>query len=184
MDNNLLILLAVVAVVSVVAGLFLFNRRRSEHLQSRFGPEYEREVEERGSRRKAEADLIEREKRVQKLSIRPLSPADRDNFSQRWSEVQALFVDDPQRSVDYADVLLGEVMGARGYPVSDFDQKAGDISVDHPDVVQNYRDGHEIVVRHRAGKAGTEDLRQAMIHYRALFEELVNEQQPVDVDAH
>jgi hypothetical protein len=182
MDSNLLIILAVVAAVLVV-GLFLYGRRRSEHLRSRFGPEYEREMEEKG-RRKAEAELAEREKRVSKLTIRPLNPADQDHFLKQWIEVQARFVDDPPRAVAMADGLLGEVMKARGYPVSDFDQRAGDISVDHPNVVDHYRAGHDIAVRHRRGEAGTEDLRQAMIHYRALFEELVTERQMADSDIH
>ena len=174
MDNNLLILLAIVAIV-IVGGLMIYNRRRSDHLRERFGSEYERQVEEVGSRSKAEADLAEREKRVSKLTIVPLSPADQDRFLDRWTKVQATFVDDPERSIDYADALLAEVMTARGYPISDFDQRAGDISVDHPNVVQHYRAGHDIAVSHSQGKASTDDLRQALIHYRALFEELVTE---------
>jgi hypothetical protein len=183
MDNNLLILVAVVAVLAV-AGMFYFNRRRSDHLQSRFGSEYDRIVEEKGSRSKAESDLAEREKRVSKLTIRPLSPADQDRFLERWTKVQATFVDDPKRSIDYADALLAEVMSARGYPVSDFEQRADDISVDHPSVVQHYRAGHDIAVRHSRGEASTDDLRQALIHYRSLFEELVTERQPVPEHSH
>jgi FtsZ-interacting cell division protein ZipA len=184
MDNNLLILVAVVAVVALVAGMLFFNRRRSEHLQSRFGAEYDRQLKEHGSRSKAEADLAEREKRVDKLTIRPLSPADQDRFLQRWTKVQATFVDDPKRSIDYADALLAEVMSARGYPVSDFEQRAGDISVDHPSVVQHYRAGHDIAVRHSRGEASTDDLRQALIHYRSLFEELVTERQLEQAHSH
>ena len=174
MDQTLLILLAVVAVV-IVAGVLLLNRRRSEHLKSRFGPEYEHEVEQKGSRSKAEAELAKREKRVEKLHIVPLEPAPRQQFVERWTDVQAKFVDDPARAVAYADALLTEVMSARGYPVGDFDQRAGDISVDHPKIVEHYRAGHDVAVRHERGEAGTEDLRQAMIHYRALFDELVGE---------
>ena len=176
MDQTLLILLAVVAVV-IVAGILLLQRRRSDHLQSRFGPEYEHEVEQTGSRRKAEAELAKREKRVEKLDVRPLEPAAREEFVGRWTEVQAKFVDEPPRAVASADALLAEVMSARGYPVGDFDQRAGDISVDHPQVVEHYRAGHEIAVRHERGDASTEELRQAMIHYRALFEELVDEKE-------
>lgn len=183
MDNNLLILLAIVAIV-IVGGLMIYNRRRSDHLRERFGSEYERQVEEVGSRSKAEADLAEREKRVSKLTIVPLSPADQDRFLDRWTKVQATFVDDPERSIDYADALLAEVMTARGYPISDFDQRAGDISVDHPNVVQHYRAGHDIAVRHSQGKASTDDLRQALIHYRALFEELVTERAPQPEHSH
>ena len=172
MNETLLIVVAVVAVLAV-AGSWFFQRRQSEHLRSRFGPEYEHEVEEKGSRRKAEAELRGREKRVDKLDIRPLEPSARQGFLQRWTEVQAQFVDDPAKAVAYADDLLAEVMRTRGYPVSDFDQRAGDVSVDHPKVVEHYRSGHEIALKHERGDAGTEDLRQAMIHYRALFDELV-----------
>ena len=183
MDNSLLIIAAVVTLLAIGAWLF-FNKRRSEHLRTRFGSEYERQVEESGSRSKAEADLAEREKRVGKLSIQPLSPADQDRFLDRWTKVQATFVDDPERSIDYADALLAEVMSARGYPVSDFEQKAGDISVDHPNVVQHYRAGHDIALRHSRGEADTDELRQALIHYRALFEELVTERAPAPEHSH
>jgi hypothetical protein len=183
MDNNLLIIVAVVAVVAVAAWLLL-NKRRSERLRSRFGTEYERQVEASGSRSKAEADLAAREKRVERLTIRPLSPADQDRFLDRWTKVQATFVDDPERSIDYADALLAEVMSARGYPVTDFEQRAGDISVDHPNVVQHYRAGHDIALRHSRGEADTDELRQALIHYRALFEELVTEKAPVPDHIH
>lgn len=174
MSSNLWIIVAIVAVLAIGGWLF-YNKRRSDHLRSQFGAEYERQVEQSGSRSKAEANLAEREKRVSKLTIRPLSPADQDRFLDRWTKVQATFVDDPERSIDYADALLAEVMSARGYPVSDFDQRAGDISVDHPNVVQQYRAGHDIAVKHSRGEASTDDLRQALIHYRALFEELVTE---------
>lgn len=183
MDNNLLIILAIVAIVAVGAWLLL-NKRRSDHLRARFGSEYERQLEESGSRTKAEADLAEREKRVGKLDIRPLSPADQDRFLDRWTKVQATFVDDPERSVDYADALLAEVMQARGYPVSDFEQRVGDISVDHPNIVQHYRAGHDIALRHSRGEANTDELRQALIHYRALFEELVMERAPTPEHSH
>ena len=183
MDSNLLIILAVVAILAVGGWLF-YNKRRSDHLRSRFGSEYDRQVEEAGSRSKAEADLADREKRVSKLTITPLSPADQDRFLDRWTKVQATFVDDPARSVDYADALLAEVMSARGYPVSDFDQRAGDISVDHPNVVQHYRAGHDIALRHRKGEASTDELRQALIHYRSLFEELVTERERTPEPSH
>lgn len=183
MDNNLLIVVAIVAVLAVAAWLIL-ARRRSDHLRSRFGSEYERQVEASGSRSKAEADLADREKRVSKLDIRPLSPADQDRFLDRWTKVQATFVDDPSRSVDYADALLAEVMSARGYPVSDFEQRAGDVSVDHPNVVNHYRAGHDIALRHSRGEADTDELRKALIHYRALFEELVMERAPAPEHSH
>lgn len=183
MDNNLVIIVAVIAILAI-GGLLFLTKRRSDHLRSRFGAEYDRQVEEKGSRMKAEADLAQREKRVNKLTIRPLSPADQDRFLDRWTKVQATFVDDPERSIDYADALLAEVMSARGYPVSDFEQRAGDISVDHPNVVQNYRLGHDIALRHSRGEASTDDLRQALIHYRALFEELVTERATTPEPAH
>jgi hypothetical protein len=174
MDETLLIVLAVIAVLAV--GALLWSRQRqSKHLRSQFGPEYERELEEKGSHRKAEAELAAREKRVNKLDIRPLEPAARDGFKLRWTEVQARFVDDPPGAVSEADNLLGGVMSSRGYPVSDFEQRAGDISVHHPEVVKHYRAGHDITVRHERGEANTEELRQAMIHYRELFVELVED---------
>ncbi len=175
MNETVLIVLAVVAILAVGAWLF-FQRRQSKHLQSRFGPEYDHEVEEKGSRRKAESELAGREKRVKKLDVRPLEPAARDGFRNRWTQVQARFVDDPPGAVSDADDLLGEVMRTRGYPVGDFEQSAGDISVDHPQVVKHYRAGHDIAVRHERGEASTEELRQAMIHYRALFDELVEDE--------
>ena len=177
MDQSLLILIVVVAVVAVAA-MVLLRRKRTEHLRSRFGPEYDHEVEHLGSRSKAEAELATREKRVEKLTIVPLEPQARAQFVERWTDAQARFVDDPPRAVASADALLAEVMTARGYPVADFEQRAGDISVDHPKIVEHYRAGHDIALRHKRGEAGTEDLRQAMIHYRALFDELVGEKQP------
>ena len=173
----------IVAAVIIAAALILVailwsRRRRSEHLRDRFGPEYDREVEARGDRAKAEAELAQREKRVEKLDIRPLEPAERREFVSRWNDVQARFVDDPPRAVAFADALLGDVMKARGYPVTDFDQRAGDISVDHPLVIEHYHKAHDIALRQERGEASTEDLRQAMIHYRALFENLVGAEAP------
>lgn len=168
------IILAIIVLAVVIGAAALWSRRRrSEQLRDRFGREYDRAVEDKGSRSKAEADLAAREKRVQKLDIRPLEPAERREFLERWDDVQARFVDDPPRAVAFADALLGDVMKARGYPVSDFDQRAGDISVDHPTVVEHYRKAHDIALRHERGDSTTEDLRQAMIHYRALFDTLV-----------
>jgi hypothetical protein len=170
-----LLALGIIVVAVIVIGLIM--RIRSKKLQDRFGPEYHRAIEETGSRYKAEAQLERLEKRVQGYLIRPLSGLDRDRFLQSWRAIQATFVDDPNGAVADADTLLGEVMSARGYPVSDFDQRVAEISVNHPIVVQNYRAGHDVVMRHSQGNATTEDLRQAMIHYRALFDELVGERQ-------
>lgn len=174
-NTEILIALVMLALVAVGIALWLRNRKRDE-IKSRFGPEYARTVEAVGDEHKAETALAAREKRVAAYSIKPLAPAMRDHFVETWRDVQAKFVDDPKYAVTRADDLLGEVMSARGYPVKDdFDRRAEDLSVDYPEVVQNYRSGHEIAVRHSRGEASTEDLRTAMIHYRALFDDLVNE---------
>ena len=174
----------IIGVASAVFGLIivafvawhLIRKRRTEKLRTQFGgAEYDRTVKEDGSRRHAEAGLKERNERVGSLAIRQLAPGDRARFVESWSRIQGRFVDGPGGAVTEADQLLGDVMSTRGYPVSDFDQRAADISVDHPLVLQNYRTAHEIAVRQTQGKANTEDLRQAMIHYRTLFEELVSE---------
>lgn len=185
MSETVWIVVAVAVVVAalIIAGMVSSRRRRSEHLKDRFGREYDRTLKAAGDRSKAEADLQEREKRVEKLDIRPLEPDERREFLDRWTDVQARFVDDPARAVAFADALLGDVMKARGYPVSDFEQRAGDISVDHPVVVEHYHKAHDIAVRHGRGEASTEDLRQAMIHYRALFDNLVGAEAPVATGA-
>lgn len=171
--------LALLALVLAAAlTIMLVNNRRRANLRARYGAEYSRTVEMTGSKRKAEAELQEREKRVAAFSLRPLSPQQADAFTGAWVHVQAQFVDDPHGAVTRADALLTEVMEVCGYPVSDFEQRSADLSVDHPEVVQNYRTAHDIAVRHARGEADTEDLRRAMIHYRALFDDLVHE--PVD----
>jgi hypothetical protein len=169
-----IIVAAIVIVLGAVVVLFL-QRRRTERLRSRFGPEYERAVAEGGDRRRAEATLAERAERVEKFHLRPLASADRARFSETWARVQAHFVDAPAGAVAEADQLLGDVMATCGYPMGDFEQRAADISVDHPVVTQNYRAAHDIAIRQARGQASTEDLRRAMIHYRALFEDLVSE---------
>ena len=135
-------------------------------------------MEEGGSRRQAEAGLDKRTARVESFHLRPLAPADRTRFEDSWRTVQARFVDGPAGAVAEADQLLRDVMSSRGYPVTDFEQRAADISVDHPLVLENYRKAHEIALLQTTGKASTEDLRHAMIHYRSLFEELVSEPNP------
>ena len=171
----LIIALVAIVVAGIAAWLFL-RKRRTERLRTQFGgAEYDRAVKEDGSRRHAEAGLKERTERVESLSIRPLAAADRARFVESWRRVQARFVDGPGGAVTEADQLLGDVMSTRGYPVSDFEQRAADISVDHPLVLENYRTAHGIAVRQTQGQANTEDLRQAMIHYRTLFEELVGD---------
>jgi hypothetical protein len=178
MSTTALAAIAVIVLLMVVgiAMLVFLRKRRTEGLRSRFGgAEYARAVEEDGSRRHAEAGLDERTERVRGFHVQPLAPADRARFEDSWRRVQARFVDGPAGAVVEADRLLSDVMSTRGYPVSDFDQRAADISVDHPLVLENYRTAHGIALRQKDGQASTEDLRQAMIHYRTLFEELVSE---------
>jgi hypothetical protein len=173
MNTTTIVILAVVVVLIAVAAFFYLRRRRSENLRKQFGSEYKRAVKQYGDERKAEAELAEREKRVRKLDIRGLTREERNRFSDNWKKTQARFVDAPSPAVSEADGLVKELMLARRYPVGEFDQRAADISVDHPDVVNNYRDAHEIAERNKSGKATTEDLRQAMVHYRSLFQELL-----------
>jgi hypothetical protein len=174
MDATSIIIVAVILVLAVAAVVY-WQYDRSRRLRTKYGAEYERAVEDAGDRRKAEAELHAREKRVNAMEIRPLGGADRERFTQAWRRVQADFVDDPQAAIARADRLLGDIMQARGYPVADFEQRAADLSVDHPEVVENYRIAHEIALDHERGRAGTEDLRQAMIHFRDLFEDLVGQ---------
>jgi len=170
------IIVLVVLVAAGIATLLLLRKRRTEGLRDKFGgAEYARAVKEGGSRRHAEAGLDKRTKRVESFHVRPLAPGDRARFEDSWGRIQKRFVDGPASAVTEADQLLGDVMSTRGYPVSDFEQRAADISVDHPLVMENYRTAHGIALRQMKGQASTEDLRQAMIHYRTLFEELVSE---------
>jgi hypothetical protein len=182
MDTNLIVLAAVaILLIAVLAWLYVRRRRSTTaNLQKKFGPEYDRAVLAHGAGRKAESKLEDREKRVEKLNIRNLDPLEHERFSKRWEAVQSRFVDSPKGAVTEADDLVSSVMKARGYPVSDFEQRAADISVDHPRVVENYRSAHEIALRVGKDAATTEDLRTAMIHYRSLFEELV--QAPATVE--
>jgi hypothetical protein len=168
----ILIIVAVLVVLALIAWA-VARQRRSQRLRARFGPEYERTLEERGRRREAEAELERREEKRRRLDIVPLAPEARDRYLASWREVQARFVDDPPGALADADSLVERVMRDRGYPMDDFDQRAEDISVDHPQVVENYRAGHAIYLTNERGDATTEDLRQAVIHYRALFGELL-----------
>lgn len=166
-----IVIVAIVLIVLVVGALILARQRRSQQLQEGFGPEYTRTVEERGGDRKeAEAELLERRQRRDQFEIRDLEPAARDRYAERWRATQSQFVDQPASALSDADTLVAEVMRERGYPVEDFEQQAADVSVDHPTVVEHYRKAHAI---HTRSRASTEDLREAMLHYRALFAELL-----------
>jgi len=174
------IVVAVLVIVAIVA--FYLQRRRSERLRHHFGPEYDRAVAEGGGRRRGETALEQRTERVKKFHIRPLAEEDKARFTEQWDRVQAHFVDAPAGAVAEADQLLGDIMATCGYPMGDFEQRAADISVDHPIVTQNYRAAHDIALRQAKGQASTEDLRRAMIHYRTLFEDLVNERREAIVE--
>jgi hypothetical protein len=158
----------------VIAALVLAGSRRRRHLQDRFGPEYDRTLEHSGGRRDAERELREREARHDELQLRPLSDASRERFSRDWDDVQRTFVDRPQVAVADADRLVTDLMRERGYPVDDFDTKRDLVSVDHPQVVENYSTAHDIAERNVNGRATTEDLRQAVVSYRVLFEEMLS----------
>jgi hypothetical protein len=179
MDQNREIVSIAVAVLAVVLaaaiGFVTSRRRRSQKLRKTFGPEYDRVMRREGDSRKAEGVLEFRQKRREKFHVRRLTSADRSSFALRWNEVQARFVDDPRGAVPVADSLITDVIETRGYPFGEFDQRAADLSVDYPRIVENYRAAHEIRMLHSEGKASTEDLRQAMVHYRRLFEELLEE---------
>jgi hypothetical protein len=167
------ILIAIAAVVVIALIAMAARQRRAAALRERFGPEYDRAVAARDDRRAAEAELREREKQRARLNIRPLPEEARARFTQDWQEVQERFVDQPQEAVAAADSLLRTVMDARGYPAGDFEAQAGLVSVDHPEVVENYRFAHGIHERAQAQQASTEDLREALLRYRSLFGELL-----------
>ena len=175
--NNAAAVVAVViiAIIAVVGIAFLVRKQRTQRLKRRFGPEYQRTLEETGSATKAEAKLEKLEKRVERYHLKTLSPDSRANFVANWQRIQSRFVDDPKNALTDADKLIQELMTARGYPVTDFEQRAADISVDYPSVVEHYRAGHALANRNAQGQASTEDLRQAMIRYRTLFAELAGE---------
>jgi len=177
----IVIIVAAVVVVGAAAWYVAMQRRHSDELRSRYGNEYSRTVSELGSQRRAEQELERREERVEALDIRPLAPEQRTRFTQEWRNVQSLFVDDPGGAISRADGLVEEVMKVRGYPVSDFDQRAADLSVHHTHVVENYRAARVIAEKHRRGAASTEELRRAMVHYRELFHDLLEDREhPVE----
>jgi hypothetical protein len=179
MDNPVVIVLVIALVAAIGAAIWLYMRnRRSTTLQDRFGPEYDRALSEHHDQREAERDLEERQERVERLNIRSLESEERNRFADRWQRVQAQFVDEPTAATDEADQLVGEVMATRGYPVGDFEQRAADVSVHHPRVVEHYRAAHTIALRNARGDADTEQLRQALVHFRALFEDLLEVEAP------
>jgi hypothetical protein len=174
----------VVVVALLVVGALVWTamrQRRSTALRSQFGPEYDRVMHERGSKGKAESELAKRQDRISKLHIRALTPGERAHYAEEWRMEQAHFVDGPRDSVNRADRMVEEVMKLRGYPVADFEQRAADVSVDHPHLVDNYRRAHDITMRNSRGLANTEDLRNAMLSFRSLFEDLL-EDRPVLTD--
>jgi hypothetical protein len=179
-QTTAMVLIVGLVVVLAVAWMY-FRQKRSKDLRTHFGPEYDRLIHEKGSQGRAEAELDKREQRVKTLSIRPLPRDASARYAQMWNAQQTRFVDEPKAAVVEADHLVEEVMKERGYPVGEFDQRAADISVDHPHLVENYRAAHEISLREQRGQASTEDLRAAMIYYRDLFRELLDEPLPLGV---
>jgi FtsZ-interacting cell division protein ZipA len=180
------IVIVVIAALIVVGAIAAWTQQRKRaQLKERFGSEYDRTVSERGERRAAEKELADRERKRERLDIVPLSPEAQKKYSASWQEVQGRFVDDPSNAVDEADRLVTDVMRDRGYPIDDFEQRADDISVDHPDVVQNYRAAHSVYTKASDGNGGasTEDLRQGFVHYRALFSELLETREPTAEEA-
>jgi hypothetical protein len=171
------LVVVVLAVIAVAAWLF-YQKRRTEQLRSHFGSEYDRAVQQYGTRTVAEQQLAEREKRIESLDIRPLPDPDRNRYLNEWQSIQALFVDDPPSAVREADRIIGDVMRQRGYPMADFDQRAADLSVKYPQVVDDYRLAHETAVRSANGNASTDDLRDALVRYRSLFQSLLATEQP------
>jgi hypothetical protein len=173
MDTNMMVVLLMILALVAIGAFLHFRRHETHTLEKHFGPEYGKAVEQFGSRPKAEAELKARQKRVEQLDIVPLAPHEAARFAEQWKLIQARFVDDPKGSLGEADELVRELMQKRGYPMGDFERRAADISVNHPAVVEHYRAAHDIALLDRRGQADTEGLRQAVIHYRALFAELL-----------
>ena len=169
----IMVIVGIALVIAAAVAWVVIGKKRSEGLRHRFGTEYDLAVKTTGSKARAEVDLASRTKRIEGLEIHPLSTGDHDRFADRWRSTQASFVDNPSGAVAEAEMLVEEVMRARGYPVGDFDQRAADISVDHPRFVENYREARELALASQRGVARTEDLRRATVHYRALFEDLL-----------
>jgi hypothetical protein len=179
MHASTIVAIIIVAAIIIALAIWAIVYTRTQRLRERFGPEYERAVGTRG-RWRAETELASRERRVDRLRIRPLAPAEHERFVTAWRDVQSRFVDDPAGAVTDADALLNDLMKTRGYPTrdADFEQRTADLSVDHAEFVQNYRAAAAIARNHRAGRATTEDLRRAMVYYRALFDDLLEVEEP------
>ena len=175
MSTTYIILIVVmVLAVGIVLGLVYSGRnKRSARLKDQFGPEFDHTVEAMGGKKKAQKELVERQKHVKALDIHPLSASERARYLTDWAVVQSKFVDEPGQAIGNADRLINEVMQSRAYPVADFEQRAADISVSYPNLVSNYRAARAIAIKNEQHKADTEELRQAMIYYRSLFDELV-----------
>lgn len=178
-----IVVAAAVVIFALAMVIATRSRRNTDRLKERFGPEYERTVAEAGDEKAAEKELVARERKRDKLDIRPLTPEALDGYVNRWRAVQTAFVDHPSSAVGEADLLVTEVMRERGYPVDDFDQQAADISVDHPTVVENYRAAHDIHLSQQHGDVGTEQQRQAFVHYRALFSKLLESEKDKSQEA-
>ncbi len=179
METGIVLVIALLVVIGAVAWIVM-QRRRSEQLRERFGPEYQRTVDQLGDPRRAESELAAREKRVEKFDIRPLTAQEHEHFTQAWRSTQSHFVDDPSTAIKDAERLVTDLMRTRGYPMGDFDQRAADISVDHANVVENYRAARAIAIANERSAASTEQLRQAMVHYRALFDDLLETDTPIE----
>ena len=175
MNDQLLIIVAVAILAVAVVAWFAMRAQRSKQLREQFGPEYSQTVGDLGDRRRAEAELVQRRERVERLRIVPLAREDAQALGLRWQQVQARFVDAPADAVRQADSLVNDTMRKRGYPIDNFEQRAADVSVDHPQVVSNYRDARAIAMKNESGRASTEDLRRAVVHYRALFADLLED---------
>jgi hypothetical protein len=176
MDTTYMIIIAavlVILIVGVILAPIFMRRNRSKEIQEQFGAEYDHTVEALGDKKKALTELEERQKHVKSLNIRPLSDTEHERYTADWAAVQSKFVDEPGSAIEAADRLIMEVMQMRAYPVSDFEQRASDISVSYPDLVSNYRAARDIALKNEQGQANTEELRQAMIYYLSLFDELL-----------
>ena len=179
MDTTIILVIVLLIVIGTVAWITM-QRRRSEGLREQFGPEYKRAVDELGDPQRAEAELEARAKRVEKFNIRPLTAQEQQRFAEAWNSTQSHFVDEPVSAIKQAERLVTDLMRTRGYPIGDFDQRAADISVDHPGVVEHYRAARTIAIANERANADTEQLRQALMYYRALFDDLLEINTPME----